>query len=87
MSPLCTDTSPEAEEVLIRLLRETPPWRKFEMVNQMSDTVRKLNRIGMQKRYPNDPPEKIQRRLANLWLGEALALKVYGPLEDDPDEA
>jgi hypothetical protein len=51
MSPLFPDTSHEAEEVLVRLLRETPPWRKFEMVNQMSVTVRKLNRIGMQKRF------------------------------------
>jgi len=47
MSTLFTDTSPEAEEVLLRLLRQTPPWRKFEMVNQMSVTVRKPNQVGM----------------------------------------
>lgn len=87
MSTLFPDTNPEAEELLIRLLRETPPWRKFEMVAQMSAMVRKLNQIGMQKRYPDDPPEKIRRRLADLWLGEELALKVYGALEDDPDGA
>ncbi len=86
MSTLFPDTRPEAEEVLIHLLREAPPWRKLEMVAQMNATVRKLNLIGMQKHYPNDPPQKIRRRLADLWLGEELAMKVYGPLEDVPDE-
>ena len=33
MTALFPDTSPEAEDVLIRLLREAPPWRKLEMVD------------------------------------------------------
>jgi hypothetical protein len=30
------DTSPEAEEVLFKLLRETPGWRKWEMMEDMN---------------------------------------------------
>lgn len=85
MSTLFPDTRPEAEAVLIRLLRETPPWLKLKMVAEMNATVRQLNMIGMKKHYPEDPPEKIHRRLADLWLGEKTALKVYGPLEESSD--
>jgi hypothetical protein len=36
MTVLFPDTYPEAEAVLIRLLREAPPWRKIEMVDQLN---------------------------------------------------
>lgn len=36
MTVLFSDTSPEAEAVLIDLLRQAPPWRKFEMVGELN---------------------------------------------------
>jgi len=36
MSVLFPDTSPEAKNVLIGLLRNAPAWRKLEMVSQMN---------------------------------------------------
>jgi hypothetical protein len=42
MSTLFSDTHPEAEAVLIRLLRGAPPWRKLDMVDQLNQLVKLL---------------------------------------------
>jgi hypothetical protein len=83
MSKLFPDTHPEAEAVLIRLLRAAPPWRKLEMVGQINEAVKTLMLSGLKERYPKDSPEILQRRLADLLLGSELARKVYGPLPED----
>jgi len=83
MSALFPDTSPEAEAVLIRLLREAPPWRKLEMVGQLNAAVKTMMLIGLKERHPNDSPEMLRRRMADLLLGEELALKVFGPLQEE----
>jgi len=79
VTPLFPDTHPEAEAVLIRLLREAPSWRKLEMVGQMNAAVQTMMRCGLRECYPQDSPQMIQRRMADLLLGEDLALKVFGP--------
>jgi len=83
MSNLFPDTHPEAEAVLIRLLREAPPWRKLAMVWQMNAAVKTMMLSGLRERFPKETPEMLQRRLAELLLGEELAQKVYGPLSED----
>jgi hypothetical protein len=85
MSAFSSDTRPEAEVVLIHLLRETPSWRKIEMVGQMNATVRTIMISGLKNRYPHDPPELLHRRLADLLLGPRLAMRVYGPLRQEQD--
>ena len=80
MSTLFPDTHPKAEAELIRLLRQAPAWRKLEMVDQLNQSVKLLALTGLRQRYPHDSEEHLCRRLADLLLGEELALKVYGPL-------
>jgi hypothetical protein len=84
MTALFPDTHPKAEAVLIRLLREAPSWRKLEMVDQLNQSVKLLALAGLRQRHPNDNNEQLHRRLADLLLGDEVALKVYGPL---PEEA
>jgi hypothetical protein len=83
MSTLFPDTHPEAEAVLIRLLREAQPWRKLEMVDQANQTVKLLALAGLRQRYPGDDEAILQRRLAGLLLGDKLAHKVYGALPEE----
>ncbi len=83
MSSLFPDTRPEAEAVLIRLLREAPPWRKLEMVDQLNQSVKMLALAGLRQRYSNDGENHLNRRLVDLLLGDELAFKVYGPLPED----
>lgn len=80
MSVLFSDTSPEAEKVLIDLLRKAPAWRKLEMVGQLNETVRTLALCGLRQRFPDASPEELKRHLADLLLGEELAARVYGPI-------
>lgn len=81
MSVLFSDTSPEAEEVLIDLLRKAPAWRKLEMVGQLNETVRTFALCGLRQRFPDATPEELKRRLADLLLGEELAARVYGNIK------
>ncbi len=76
-----SDTHPEIERIQIQLIRQLPPWRKLELVAQLNRTVRTLAISGLEKRHPDLGPEKIRRLLADLLLGEELALKVYGPID------
>jgi hypothetical protein len=64
------DTSPEAEAVLFRLWRETPAWRKLEMMDSLNQGARQLALIGLRKRFPDASPAELQRRLATILLGE-----------------
>jgi hypothetical protein len=80
-SALFPDTRPEAEAVLIGLLRQAPPWRKLAMVGQLNQTVRTLALSGLRTRHPEATPQELRRRLADLLLGPDLAAQVYGPQE------
>ena len=78
MPTLSPDTSSDAERVQIQLLRQMPPSRKLELVAQLNQTVRTLTLEGLRQRYPSAQPAELKRRLAELWLGAALAERVYG---------
>lgn len=78
-----SDTHPDIAEMQIQLLRKLSPAQKLAMVGQLNHTVRTLALSGLKARYPDDSPEKLKRRLADLILGADLALKVYGPLDEE----
>jgi hypothetical protein len=77
---LAEDTHPDAERVLIELLRRATPARKMAMVLDANRTARLLAMAGLRDRHPEDSPARLRRRLADLWLGPELAAKAYGPL-------
>ena len=77
------DTTPEAEAVLLGLWRQTPGWRKWELMEQLNRTARALALAGLRRRHPDAGPEELRRRLADLLLGPELAARAYGPLPAD----
>jgi hypothetical protein len=78
-----SDTHPEIAALQIKLLRQASPARKLAMLGQMNQTVKTLALAGLRSRYPDDSPEMLRRRLADLILGPDLALLVYGPLVEE----
>ena len=76
-SPL--DTDPDAQRVHIDLMRRAEGWRKLQLADQLHQTLRTLALAGLRARYPNASSEELQRRLADVLLGPALAEEVYGP--------
>ena len=82
MYRLFPDTDPAFEELQIDLLRQAKPWKKLEMVWEMNAAVRTMLLSGLRSRHPDEPPEAIERRLADLILGADIAQRVYGPRAD-----
>jgi hypothetical protein len=76
------DTSPEAEQVLIGLLRRAPAWRRLQLADRMSTTVRELCLVGLRTRHPTASEAEVRRRFADIHLGSELAAKVFGPPPD-----
>ena len=63
-----SDTSPEAERVLIELLRQAPAWRKLQLPDHMSAATRQLGWAGIRSRHPNATPAEWRRRFAAGFL-------------------
>ena len=83
MRTLAEDTHPDAERVLIELLRGASPARKMAMVLDANRTARTLAWTGLRERHPTESLARLRRRLADLWLGPELSAKAYGPLAND----
>jgi len=82
MGTLSSDTHPKMEALQLQLLRQATPAQKLEMLAGLNATARTLALAGLRSRYPLAGDEEILRRLAGLLLGEDLARKVYGDLND-----
>ena len=83
MGSLFTDTHPDVEALQIRLWREASPAQKLQMAGELYAAARELALTGLRKRFPNASEKELRRRLADLVLGEELALKVYGVRSND----
>jgi len=83
MRTLAEDTDPKVERMLVEMMRGASPARKFEMIASATCASRQLTLCGLRMRFPNESPQRLQRRLASVWLGEELAEKAYGPLAAD----
>ena len=76
---LHSDTSPKIAALQLTLLCAATPARNLAMLGQMNETIKILTLSGLRLRFPNDPPEILRRRFADLILGPRVANWVYGP--------
>lgn len=74
-----TDTHPEADRILIELLRQAPVWRKLQMLGDLNRTANHLALEGLRDKYPDATDSDLKRHLADLLLGPELAQEAYGP--------
>ncbi|MES0361822.1 MAG: hypothetical protein ABUK20_12960 [Anaerolineales bacterium] len=82
MNSFYSDTHPKMEALQINLLRETPPWRKMEMLVELNMAVRELALAGLRQRYPEADETTLLRYLGNILLGSDIAGRVCGELEN-----
>jgi len=78
MQPVLSDTNPEAEEILLGLLREAPAWRKLEMLARLNLVARQVSLNGIRTRFPGADEAEIRYQQAKILLGDDLADRVYG---------
>lgn len=79
---LSLDTDPAAEAVQLEIYRRMSTGRKIQLVFEASAMSRELALAGLRSRHPDAGAAEIRRRFLGLALGEELAIRVYGPLED-----
>ncbi len=70
------DTSPEAERVLVGLLRGKTPAQRLAMVFRLNELARTMARSGLRARNPGASEEEIEARYAELVLGREMAARV-----------
>lgn len=71
----------------IERLREMPAWRKLQLAAEMRHAVIQQIRDEIRETHQTDDARLIRRLLANRLLGEELALRVYGKIEDIEEQA
>ncbi|HEV2856093.1 MAG TPA: hypothetical protein VHC97_25115 [Thermoanaerobaculia bacterium] len=86
MAILSRDTSRDAEEVQIGLLRRASPQQKLEMLRGMHRSAAALTEQGLRRRHPSATRAELDRLRAEIWLGRDLAGRAYAgtPVPENP---
>src|SRR5690349_19318700 len=82
MTKPLSDTHPDAKAVLLRLTRETPAWRKWQLIMQHNELMQGLMTQGLRRRNPEASEQEIRRGLYELILGKELTDKLYQAAPD-----
>jgi hypothetical protein len=72
------DTSPEAWQVWLDLVRKMTPAERLQRTLELSNTVRELAIAGIREQHPNASEREIFLLFAQRQLGDDLFQKVYG---------
>ena len=72
------DTSAAVEEILMRAYRAMEPWRKLEIVRELSNTSFELAAAGIRLRNPAVSDDEIRLIVAARRLGRDAVLRATG---------
>jgi hypothetical protein len=78
MKTLSQDTSPEAELVLLDLLRQAPVWKRLQMIDQLHETLRLLILADLRRQHPTAEEAEINRRLVARFLNREDVIAAFG---------
>jgi len=73
------DSTAQADTVRLTLLKGMSPSRRFAMATGWSTSMRELVRANLKRQFDGASEASLRRLLAERWLGNELAAKVYGP--------
>jgi hypothetical protein len=65
MARLWSDTDEDTEAEMIRLLRESPGWKRLALASSLSSTVIELSRDALRRAHPGLSESEIRLR----WIG------------------
>jgi hypothetical protein len=82
MGTLSRDTDLETERVLVEIMRALPAWKKLALLDDACSTARALALAGLRARHPQATDAVLHRMLMGLLLGEGIAARVWGPLDE-----
>jgi hypothetical protein len=81
MRSLAADTSPEAEEFQIQLLRQASPAKRFRLVRSLCAMTRRLAWQGIRQANPLAPEAEIDLLFVSLHYGKELAASLDATLQ------
>ncbi|MGI9429573.1 MAG: hypothetical protein ACR2NM_13000 [Bythopirellula sp.] len=81
-APYTTDTSREAYDVQLELLRQMSPVERLKKTLSLSRQVKRMSMNAIQRRYPEFDENAIRLKFIHLNYGEALATGVRRWQED-----
>jgi hypothetical protein len=79
-----TDTSPEAERILIEAYRQMSPGRKWLRLGELYRDARLLHAAGVRRRNPAATPRDILVDWLEIHLGYTLPVTIPEPTMDEP---
>jgi len=82
MGTLSRDTDREAERVLVEVMRALPAWKKLALLDDACATARTLALAGLRARHPQASETALHRMLMGLLLGDEIATRVWGPMDE-----
>jgi hypothetical protein len=72
------ETDPEAERVLVEMLRRTPTWKRAEQLAGLIHARNVLILADLRRRYPNADADELRKRLAARLLPREHVLRLFG---------
>jgi hypothetical protein len=78
MRSLSLDTSPEAREVVLELLRSAPAGKKIALTFDLIQTARLLVLAGLRRRFPAADEVQLRRHLISKLLSREDVIRAYG---------
>jgi len=72
------DTSADADEAMVRLLRTAPVWRRLRMVEDLNDSLRALAIADLRRCYPEANEAELKKRLAARLFRREEVIAAYG---------
>ena len=82
MGTLSRDTDREAERVLVEIMKALPAWKKLALLDDACTTARALALAGLRARHPQASDATLHRMLMGLLLGDEIASRVWGPMDE-----
>ena len=72
------DTSIDAEEVLIKLVRQAPVWQRLKMVADLNASLQTLAMADLRRCYPEAGEPELKKRLAARLLQRDEVIAAFG---------
>lgn len=79
-----TDTSRDAEQVQLELIRKVPPTQRLEKSLRLSSDLLRASKAAIRRRYPSFSEHDVSIKFIELHYGVDLAEGVRNQLENRP---
>ncbi len=78
MKPLSPDTTPKAQQMHFKLMRQLPDWKRLRLAFDLTQATRQLVLSDIRRRHPGISDDELRRRFISRVLSREDVIRVYG---------